>query len=48
MDDPRELNKNCERRIVSADPLLGRKYKSSDFFILVDRRYNNVNFLEKI
>lgn len=47
MDDPRELNKNCERRIVSADPLLYESTAPSDFFILVDRRYNNVNFLEK-
>jgi len=34
MDDPRELNQNCERRIVSADALLYESTAPSDFFYI--------------
>ncbi len=35
------------RRIIAADILLYESTSPSDFFILVDRRYSNANFLEK-
>ena len=34
------------RRIVSADVLMYESTSPSDFFILVDKRYSNANFLE--
>jgi hypothetical protein len=39
--------KNNGRRIISADPLFYESTAPADFFILVDRRYCSVNFLEK-
>jgi len=39
--------KSNSRRIVAADPLLYESTAPADFFILVDRRYTNSNFLEK-
>ncbi len=38
---------NNSRRIVAADPLLYESTAPADFFILIDRRYTNANFLEK-
>ena len=35
------------RRIVSADVLMYESTSPSDFFILVDKRYSNANFLER-
>lgn len=35
------------RRIISADTLLYESTAPADFFVLVDRRYSNSNFLEK-
>lgn len=35
------------RRIIAADPLLYETTSPSDFFILVDRRWSNANFLKK-
>ena len=35
------------RRIVSADVLMYESTSPADFFILVDKRYSNANFLEK-
>tara|TARA_B110000037_G_C17012322_1_gene461841 strand:+ start:195 stop:995 length:801 start_codon:yes stop_codon:yes gene_type:complete len=46
-NDSSVFYKNNSRRIVSADPLLYESTAPSDFFILVDRRYTNTNFLEK-
>ena len=39
--------KKNPRRIVSADVLMYESTSPSDFFILVDKRYSNANFLEK-
>ncbi len=43
----KNLNKNDIRRIVAADVLLYESTAPADFFVLVDRRYINANFLEK-
>jgi len=46
-DDENIFFKKNSRRIVAADVLLYESTAPSDFFILVDRRYSNSNFLEK-
>ena len=50
-DDPNEEvfynYNNNSRRIIAADPLLYESTAPADFFIFIDRRYTNANFLEK-
>ena len=39
--------KKNNRRIISVDPILYESSAPADFFILIDRRYANANFIEK-